>query len=301
VIRLDSTMTSAPAVERSRGRQLAFVLVCLLVLVAIAGGLWYHNRPGWRLAWSDDFAGSRLNTAKWQVENQSTFGDGNSELACLTSRPVNLRVAGGQLSLTAARENPPLVCGDADKRFPNGRDYSSAMISTQGKESWHEGKFEIRAKLPVTPGSSQGLWPAFWMRPDTGPGDGELDILEAIGTANPNDSEAASVHQTLWYDENGTYPKQSKAVRVGGGGPAAGFHTYGAQWRDGRIDWLIDGKVVFSRDESNTPWLNQAFAGRFFLRLNLAVGGTFPGSPTAATGLPASMVVDWVKVYQWRR
>jgi len=59
--------------------------------------------------------------------------------------------------------------------------------------------------------------------------------------------------------------------------------------------------VMFSRDESNTPWLNQAFAGRFFLRLNLAVGGTFPGSPTAATGLPASMVVDWVKVYQWRR
>jgi beta-glucanase (GH16 family) len=279
---------------------LAFVLVCLLVLVVLAGGLWYHYRPGWQLAWSDDFSGSRLNTAKWQVENQSTFGDGNKELACLTSRPVNLRVAGGRLSLTAARENPPLVCGDSDERFPNGRDYSSAMISTKGKESWHEGKFEIRARLPLTPGSSQGLWPAFWMRPETGPGDGELDIMEAIGSSSANDAEAHSVHQTLWYDENGSYPKQSHTATVGGGGPAAGFHTYGVQWRNGRIDWLIDGKVVFSRNQSDAPWLNQAFAGRFFLRLNLAVGGTFPGAPTGATHLPASMVVDWVKVYQWR-
>ncbi len=291
-------MTSTLTVERTRRRQLPLVLVCLLVLLVLAGGLWYRMRPsGWRLSWSDDFSGSRLDTAKWQVENQSTFGDGNKELACLT----NLRVADGQLSLTAAREDPPLVCGDSDERFPAGRDYSSAMISTKGKESWHEGRFEIRAKLPLAAGSSQGLWPAFWMRPASGSGDGELDIMEAIGTAAPNDPEASTVHQTLWYDENGTYPKQSQVATVPGGGPAAGFHTYGVQWRNGRMSWTIDGKVVFRRDESTTPWLNDAFAGQFFLRLNLAVGGTFPGSPTAATRLPASMVVDWVKVYQWRR
>ena len=293
--------TSTLAGERARRRQLPLVLVGLLVVALIGGGLWYRYRPGWQLAWSDDFTGSRLDTAKWQVENQSTFGDGNHELACLTSRPTNLRVVDGQLSLTAARESPPLVCGDSDERFPGGRDYSSAMISTKGKASWHEGRFEIRAKLPLIPGSSQGLWPAFWMRPQSGSGDGELDIMEAIGTANPTDPEAGTVHQTLWYDEKGTHPKQSQASEVGGGGPAAGFHTYAAQWRNGRIDWLIDGKVVFSRDRSSAPWLDEAFAGQFFLRLNLAVGGTFPGSPNAATRLPASMVVDWVKVYQWRR
>ncbi|HEU5271045.1 MAG TPA: glycoside hydrolase family 16 protein, partial [Jatrophihabitans sp.] len=191
------TSTLARRGERARRRQVSLVLVCVLVVAAVAGGLWYHFRPGWQLAWSDEFSGTRLDTAKWQVENHSTFGDGNHELACLMNRPANVRVAGGQLSLTAARESTPLVCGDSDERFPNGRDYSSAMISTKGKASWHEGRFEIRAKLPLTPGSSQGLWPAFWMRPDTGPGDGELDIMEAIGTANPSDPEARTVHQTL--------------------------------------------------------------------------------------------------------
>lgn len=295
------TSTLTPPTERARRRQLSLVVVIVLVLAGIAGVVWHQYQPGWRLSWSDDFSGSQLDAAKWQAEDRSTFGNGNKELACLMNRPTNLSVAHGQLSLTAARENPPLTCGDADTRFPNGRDYSSAMISTKGKESWHEGRFEIRAKLPLSPGGSQGLWPAFWMRPASGPGDGELDIMEAVGTSNPNDPEARTVHQTLWYDENGTQPKQSQVAEVGGGGPAAGFHTYAVQWRNAKMDWSIDGKVVFSRDQSTTPWLNSAFAGRFFLRLNLAVGGTFPGSPTAATRLPASLVVDWVKVYQWRR
>ena len=291
---MTSTLT-----PRARRRQLSLVLVGLLVLVAIVNGLWHrHHAAGWRLTWSDEFSGSRLDTSKWHVENDSTFGDGNQELACLTNRPVNLRVADGRLSLTAAREDPPLVCGDSDERFPNGRPYSSAMISTQGKESWHEGRFEIRAKLPLAPGSSQGLWPAFWMRPASGPGDGELDIMEAVGSSDPNDPEARRVHQTLWYDEKGSYPKQSQVAEVPG--PATGFHTYAVQWRNGTMNWSIDGKVVFSRDETTTPWLNTAFAGRFFLRLNLAVGGTFPGSPSETTRLPASLVVDWVKVYQWR-
>jgi len=294
------TSTIARPGERARRRQISLVLVCVLVVAGLAGAVWYRYRPGWQLSWSDNFSGSRLDSAKWQVENESTFGNGNKELACLMNRPANLRVANGQLSLTAARESPPLACGNKDTRFPAGRPYSSAMISTKGKQSWHEGRFEIRAKLPVTPGTSQGLWPAFWMRPASGSGDGELDIMEAIGTSNPSDPEARTVHQTLWYDENGTKPKQSQVADVGGGGPAAGFHTYAAQWRAGKIDWYIDGKVVFSRNLSTTPWLNEAFAGEFFLRLNLAVGGTFPGSPTSTTRLPASMVVDWVKVYQWR-
>ncbi|MFL6164070.1 MAG: family 16 glycosylhydrolase [Jatrophihabitantaceae bacterium] len=284
--------------ERARYRQIALVLVGALLLAGLGAAAWYHHRPGWRLSWSDDFSGATLDPAKWQVEDRSTFGNGNAELACLLNRPRNVRLADGLLSLTAVRERTPVVCGDNDTRFPNGRDYTSAMVSTKGKQSWHEGRFEIRAKLPLTPGSSKGLWPAFWMRPAAGTGDGEIDVLEAVGTGNPNDPEANTVHQTLWYDENGTHPKQSQVTQVSD--PAGSFHTYGVRWRDGKIDWYIDGKVVFSRDESSTPWLTSALAGRFFLRLNLAVGGTFPGTPTGSTRLPAAMVVDWVKVYQWR-
>jgi beta-glucanase (GH16 family) len=257
------------------------------------------TRPGWQLAWSDDFTGTTLDSSKWTAEDHSTFGNGNKELACLMSRSSNVQVADGMLTLRAIRENPPMICGDADSRFPNGRPYTSAMLSTEGKAAWHQGRFEVRAKLPLGAGTSKGLWPAFWMRPASGSGDGELDIMEAIGTSDPADSEATTVHQTLWYDGKGTYPKQSTLAPVPGG-PAGGFHTYAAEWRPGVMRWYVDGKLTFERTSQSAPWIDEAFAGEFFIRLNLAVGGTFPGSPNSDTALPADMVVDWVKVYQWR-
>jgi beta-glucanase (GH16 family) len=173
------------------------------------------------------------------------------------------------------------------------------MISTQGKASWRGGRFAVRASLPLPAGSSKGLWPAFWLRPDGGPADGEVDAMEAIGTADPADPEAGVVHQTLWYDEQGTHPQQGHLAKVAGG-PGEGFHTYAVEWRDGHVRWSVDGRQTFARDRSTTPWLDDALDAAFFIRLNLAVGGRFPGSPEASTRFPADMVVDWVRVYQWR-
>ncbi|QWZ08377.1 glycoside hydrolase family 16 protein [Nocardioides panacis] len=258
-----------------------------------------RHREGWRLSWADDFDGSSLDRSKWTAENESTFGEGNLELACLMDRPENLLVANGLLHVRAARESAPVVCGDNDERFPAGRSYTSAMISTQGKASWREGRFAMRAKLPLTAGASKGLWPAFWMRPSSGPADGEVDAMEAIGTADPQDPEATVVHQTLWYDVQGTHPQQGHLAEVAGG-PADGFHTYAVEWRAGYINWYVDGKRTFRRDRSTTSWLDGALDAKFFIRLNLAVGGRFPGAPDAATRFPADMVVDWVKVYTWR-
>ncbi|MDQ1740866.1 MAG: hypothetical protein QOE53_2518 [Pseudonocardiales bacterium] len=292
-----------PAPRRSLpgGRWLVVAVVALLVAatataVTIARE---ETKAGWRLAWSDEFDGSTLDRTKWTAEDQSTFGDGNKELACLMSRRANVEVAGGMLTLRAIREKTPRICGDNDPRFPNGRPFTSAMLSTAGKASWHQGRFEMRAKLPLAAGKSKGLWPAFWMRPANGSSDGELDIMEAIGTSDSQDPEAGSVHQTLWYDGRGTYPKQSKVAPVQGG-PASGFHTYAAEWRPGEMRWYVDGQLTFERDSSTAPWIDEAFAGEFYLRLNMAVGGTFPGAPNAATALPADMVVDWVRVFQWR-
>jgi beta-glucanase (GH16 family) len=293
----------APAPKRSarRTRWLAAAAAALLV-AATAIALMIareETKPGWRLAWSDDFNGATLDTSKWAPENQSTFGDGNKELACLMSRRANVEVAGGMLTLRAIREKTPKICGDNDSRFPNGRPYTSAMLSTEGKAAWHQGRFEIRAKLPLAAGTSKGLWPAFWMRPANGSGDGELDIMEAIGTSDAQDPEAGSVHQTLWYDGKSTYPKQSHVAPVQGG-PAGGFHTYAVEWRPGVMRWYVDGQLSFERDNATAPWIDEAFAGEFYIRLNMAVGGTFPGSPNADTALPADMVVDWVRVFQWR-
>ncbi|HEX8081029.1 MAG TPA: glycoside hydrolase family 16 protein [Jatrophihabitans sp.] len=295
---------SAPeAPERRNGRwRLAVAGLAALVLattVTAASMFRQEPKPDWQLVWSDDFNGSTLDRSKWDAEDESTFGEGNLELACLMSRSKNVEVAGGMLTLRAARENPPVICGDKDSRFPGGRSYTSAMLSTKGKAAWHQGRFEVRAKLPLAAGKSKGLWPAFWMRPANGSGDGELDIMEAIGTGDSQDPEAGSVHHTLWYDGKGTFTKQSYSAPVKGG-PAGGFHTYAAEWQSGVMRWYIDGQLTFERNRSSAPWIDEAFAGEFFLRLNLAVGGRWPGSPNSDTELPADMVVDWVKVYQWR-
>jgi beta-glucanase (GH16 family) len=306
--KLDSTRNApviTPAPKRRMSRRHLLIAVLSAVAVLIAGVVTAVNlsrdrhKPGWQLAWSDEFNGSALDSSKWTPEDQSTFGNGNRELACLMGRSANVRVSGGQLTLRAQRESPPLICGDSDSRFPNGRSYSSAMLSTEGKAAWHQGRFEVRAKLPLVPGRSKGLWPAFWLRPANGSGDGELDVMEAIGSADPQDPESGSVHQTLWYDAKGTYPKQSRVAPVTGG-PASGFHTYAAEWRNGVMRWYVDGKLTFERDASTAPWINEAFSGQFYIRLNLAVGGTFPGTPNASTDFPADMVVDYVRVFQWR-
>jgi len=300
------SLPELPAPGRpARGRPGRRWLVLAVLAVLLAGTVTavlvsrHDDRPGWQLTWSDEFDGNALDTGKWTPEDHSTFGEGNKELACLMARKANVEVSGGLLTLRAIREKIPVICGDNDRRFPNGRDYTSAMLSTEGKAAWHQGRFEMRAKLPLAPGESKGLWPAFWMRPESGTGDGELDIMEAIGTASASHPEAGTVHHTLWYDGKGTYPKQSTVVPVAGG-VSDGFHTYAAEWDPGVVRFYVDGKLTFERNRDSAPWIDEAFAGQFYIRLNLAVGGTFPGSPDSKTALPADMQVDWVRVYQWR-
>jgi beta-glucanase (GH16 family) len=251
---------------------------------------------GTHLVWSDEFNEATLNPAKWAIENVSTFGDGNGELACLMNRPDNVSLHDGVLSLRARRESPPLPCG-ADPRFPGGRNYSSAMISTQNRAAWHTGVFVVRAKLPTGEGS-RGLWPAFWLRPQSAAdGTGEIDAFEAVGSGGNGNAESNVVHQTLWADGAGS-PKLSRTVRVPGGGPSAGFHTYAVRWTDTSVTWLIDGRVTFACNRTTAPWLGDALRGKFFLRLNLAVGGSWPGPPGADTALPQAMQIDWIRIYQ---
>ncbi|MFZ0161278.1 MAG: glycoside hydrolase family 16 protein, partial [Kineosporiaceae bacterium] len=251
---------------------------------------------GWHQVWADEFAGSSVDPARWRIEDHSTYGDGNKELACLLNRPENLNVSGGVLHLVARRESTPVQCGSSDARFPGGRTYTSAHLTTKGKADWTYGRFEVRAKLPTAAGSTKGLWPAFWLRPTAG-GTGELDVLEAIGS-DGSGSEHTKVHQTIWYDYSGTHKQQPTTVTVPNGSPSAGYHVYATEWEPGEIRWYIDGVLTYTRTLATTPWLDSAFNKPFYLRLNLAIGGGWPGSPTSATEFPASYDVDYVRVYQ---
>ncbi|MCW2820162.1 MAG: hypothetical protein JWR42_2949 [Marmoricola sp.] len=265
--------------------------------VALPGPTWSKDASRWVLDWHDEFDGTTLDHRRWNVENRSTYGDGNGELACLMDRPQNLDLRSGVLRLTARREQQGLPCGSEDYRFPQGRPYSSAMISTKGTASWRYGRFQIRARLPVAPGKSKGLWPAFWMRPDDG-GLGEVDVLEALGSNDP-DPDRIRVHQTMWYDYTGKHKQQSHSEALTAVGSVSGWHTYALDWSPTHLRWYLDGRLVFERTPTTTPWFTEAFTRPFFLRLNLALGGRWPGSPTAQTELPASFDVDYVRV--WRR
>lgn len=253
---------------------------------------------GWKLAWADEFNGTTLDRTKWNAENLSTYGDGNKELACLMDRPQNLFLSGGALTLRARKENSPIKCGNNDARFPAGRTYTSAHLQTRGKAAFTHGRFEVRAKLPTQADTSKGLWPAFWMRPTT-TGIGELDVLEAVG-GSTGGNEHNKVHQTLWYDYSGTYKRQTFTHTFDNGSPSDGFHTYAAEWEPGVIRWYVDGKLTYQLDRSSTAWIDSAFAPdkAFYLRLNLAVGGSWPGSPDGQTRFAADYVVDYVRVYQ---
>lgn len=255
-----------------------------------------QDARGWTLVWQSEFNDGGLDPTQWQVENRSTYGDGNLELACLMDRPENLLVAEGALSLIARREVPPLACGTGDSRFPGGRAYSSAMVTTQGHASWTYGLVEVRASLPTVPGQSQGLWPAIWMRPDDG-GVGEIDIMEALGTGQDR-AEEGKIHQSSHYDYQGTHQPVTSVPALPAGFDPTQPHVYAVRVQPGLLQWFVDGKVTFSVGSDSTPWLGEVLGKPYFLRLNLAVGGRWPGDPDASTVLPAAMRVDWVRVYQ---
>jgi beta-glucanase (GH16 family) len=249
---------------------------------------------GWTQVWGDEFDGSSVDTSKWTVFNNSTFGDGNNELEC--SMADNVTEGGGYLTITAKKLATPQACGSKDSRFPGGRSYTSGFLETKNKASFKYGRYEVRFKAPTAPGQSKGLWPAFWMRPDDG-GTGELDVLEIVGTSAAEAGNANRLSQTIHYDYNGTYPQQVNVFKLNGSYDT-GFHTAAVEWEPGAIRWYIDGVLTYERTKATTPWIDDAFGKNFYLRLNMAVGGNWPGTPDADTKFPADYVVDYVRVYQ---
>jgi beta-glucanase (GH16 family) len=252
---------------------------------------------GWNLARSDEFNGTVINRDAWNVDDRSTYGDGNKEVACLVDRPENVKVSGGLLTITARKEAAPITCKDNDHRFPDGRLYTSGMLTTKNKLDFEYGRFEISAKTPLAQGTSKGLWPAFWLRPSEG-GIGELDILEAIGTDKDDAYSANHAVQTIHYDYVGTHSKHGTGYKLPAGTTADRFHQYAVEWEPASIKWFVDGVMTYERNLSTTSWLDEAFVYKFYMRLNMAVGGSWPGSPDADTAFPAEYQVDYVRVYQ---
>ncbi|MBY8869423.1 MULTISPECIES: lectin [Streptomyces] len=238
---------------------------------------------------SDTFdgpAGAAVDSGKWQLETGDNVN--NHERQYYTSGTKNAALDGqGHLVITAKRENP------ANYQCWYGTcQYTSARLNTSGKFSAQYGHVEARMKIP----RGQGMWPAFWMLgTDIGqvgwPNSGEIDVMENVGF------EPSTVHGTI----HG--PGYSGSAGIGapyslpnGQAFADAFHTYAVDWAPDSITWSVDGNVYQRRTPADLGGKTWVFNKPFFLILNLAVGGYWPGDPDGSTSFPQQLVVDSVSV-----
>jgi len=240
-----------------------------------------------RPSWSDEFsgrAGQRPDPDKWKFDLGAS-GWGNRELQRYTSSRSNSRIDGrGHLRIIARhREGSGIRRGS----------YTSARLTTAGRFGFKYGRVAIRAKLP----KGRGLWPAFWMLGEEFPGVdwpfcGEIDVMENLGQKIRISS--AFVHGPGSMADTGIGGFHRSRTSL-----AKGFHVFAADWSAELITFSVDGEVFRRVPKATYPsgqtW---AFDRRMFLLLNLAVGGSWPGKPSAATRFPARFVIDWVRVWK---
>lgn len=280
-----------------RKRPLFVITALSLLLAGCSGGTTppsstppSADQGQWTLVWSDEFdgaSGSAPDATKW-MHDVGGSGWGNDELEYYTTRAENAHLQDGNLIIQAVKE---------EYTGPDGvtRDYTSARLKTQGLFQQTYGRFEARIKIPYGP----GLWPAYWMlgsNIDAGgwPGCGEIDIFENIGR------EPATIHGTVHGPRYfGGHGISGSFTLPSGKRFADDFHLFAVEWEPGTIRFYVDSnlyKTVTPADlPSGTTWV---FDHPFFLILNVAVGGSWPGDPDASTVFPQTMLVDYVRVYR---
>lgn len=264
-------------------------LISLLLLLSLTGCEQEKiDDSQWILTWSDEFeiptADNRPDPSKWTYD-LGAGGWGNQEEQYYTDRVENVsytRHEGvGCLKITALKENY------------GGASYTSARIKTQGLFEQKYGRFEARLKLPYGP----GLWPAFWMLgfnhdSEGWPQCGEIDIMENKGY-QPNIVSSA-LHMP---GRSGGNP----VTQVYGFENArfdTDFHIFAVEWDESKIDFWVDNVLyrrIYASDVAGGEWV---FDHPFFMILNVAVGGTFGGSPNEHTVFPQVLYIDYVRVFR---
>jgi beta-glucanase (GH16 family) len=270
----------------------SIISLVILVPVSVAAQTARADAPSspWTLTWSDEFNapnGSSVDSSKWVLETGGG-GWGNEELEYYTNRLQNAYQENGNLVIKVLQEKYTGADGIA-------RNYTSARLKTQGKFAQTYGRFEARIKIP----RGQGIWPAFWMLGDDidkvgWPDCGEIDIMENIGR------EPELIHGTI----HGPGYSGAKGIGAPFGLPTAArlagdFHVYAVEWETDVIRFYVDDHLYETRTRSDLPkGTKWAYDHPFFLLLNVAVGGSWPGNPDVSTVLPQTMLVDYVRVYR---
>jgi beta-glucanase (GH16 family) len=242
----------------------------------------------WQLVWSDEFDGSGLpDTSLWNY-NAGNWGWGNNEPQYYTAfREKNARQEKGNLIIEAHKND-------------SGQAWTSARLTTQGKQAFLNGKIEFRAKVPA----GRGTWSAGWLLGDayrdeiSWPYCGEIDVLETVGY-EINDTTGkglnhASCHTRAYYFKQGNHLTATLPVDS----MNSQWHTYGIEWYPDSIRAYVDNTFYYTYDKTANE-LEWPFAEAQNIIINLAVGGGWGG----AKGIDESyqnhkLLVDYVRVYE---
>lgn len=225
------------------------------------------------LLWSDEFNGTSVDQTKWNFETGNLNVNQEEEYY----QAENATVANGNLVITAKQQ----TVGNFN--------YTSARMNTINKLNVKYGKIEARIKLPL----GAGLWPAFWMLGadiNTGvqwPGCGEIDIMEHI------DADSL-IYGTMHWLSNGNEADYGLNLASS----PSEYHIYAVTWDSNSIKWYVDNTLYCTGNIGNNVNNTTAFHQPFFIILNLAVGGSWPGLTVDTSKLPANMYVDYVRVYK---
>ncbi len=244
---------------------------------------------GYELKWEDQFDAASLNRDDWNVELHDP-GWVNNELQAYVDSDENIYIEDGKLVLK------PVEKKNADGTVS----YTSGRVNTQNKHDFKYGLFEARVKVPA----GQGFLPAFWMMPTNEnlygqwPRCGEIDIMEVLG--NKTDTSYGTIHYGNPHSESqGNYTLSE-------GDFSKEYHVFDVEWEPGKISWYVDGKLIHTEDDWYSATEGQGeisypapFDQPFYMILNLAVGGSWPGNPDETTDIANSAYyIDYVKAYQ---
>jgi beta-glucanase (GH16 family) len=247
------------------------VLIYMLLTIAVSP---FVLSSDWEIVWQDEFNGSI--SADWTFDiGYGSGGWGNDEWQYYT--PDNAIIGDSTLIIRATLE------GTLGKRNDS---IKSAKLKTQNRFSFTYGKIEARIKLP----RGKGLWPAFWMLgtniTEVGwPQCGEIDIMENV-------NGLSTIHGTAHWSENNTRKSYGCSVQ---NVDTDEFNVYAVIWDSNFLRWELNGVEYCVLDI--TPQNLSAFHKDFYVILNLAVGGNWPGDPDESTPFPADMEIDYVRVY----
>jgi len=258
-------------------------LVVLFILIIAGCHQTYkmHNgvlKNNYTLVWSEFFDDNIIDTTKWNIEIRDP-GWVNNELQAYTDKKDNIYINKNNLIIQSLKEN---------YRQAN---YTSGRINTNTKFSFEYGKIEIHAKVP----KHKGIWSAIWLLGEDiltegWPNCGEIDIMEHINNEN-------TIYGTVHSEEYNHLTNTQIGGNIIVDDLDTQFHTYGLEWSSSSIIWLIDNKQYYKIDKNEYFKYDWPFDNNFFLIINQAVGGFWPGDPDI-NFTKSRFIIDWIKIYQ---